>query len=94
MPNNEDLRGLHVIVKGRVQGVFFRQQTKSIAISLKIKGSVKNLSDGSVEIYAFGTEASLKDLENWCYKGPPFAKVETVESTSISYQQRRNFQII
>lgn len=53
---------LHVIFSGRVQGVFFRKTTKEIAESLHIKGTVKNLSDGTVEVRAQGTHRHLQLL--------------------------------
>ena len=48
----ETLRALHIIVKGRVQGVGFRYWTRSLANSLNVKGRVRNLADYSVEIIA------------------------------------------
>lgn len=53
---------MHAIVKGRVQGVGFRATTCYHASSLGLKGTVKNLSDGSVEIYAQGSRAVLDKL--------------------------------
>ena len=50
--DKEALRALHIIVKGRVQGVGFRYWTRSLANSLNVKGRVRNLADYSVEIIA------------------------------------------
>lgn len=52
----------HIIVKGRVQGVFFRKTCQECAKELGLRGSVKNLSDGSVEIFAQGSEEKIKEL--------------------------------
>lgn len=68
----------HIIVKGKVQGVFFRDYTQKKAKSLKLKGTVRNRSDGSVEIYAQGNESQLKKLESWCWEGSPYSNVTGV----------------
>lgn len=51
---------MHAIFKGRVQGVFFRATTKEIADELNLMGNVKNLADGTVEIYAQGSKSQLE----------------------------------
>lgn len=53
---------MHAIVKGRVQGVGFRATVRFYALQLDLKGTVRNLSDGSVEIYAQGSRQKLDDL--------------------------------
>ena len=68
-----------ILVKGRVQGVFFRVSTAQTAIELGIKGHVENLMDGNVRIVAEGTTENLEKLIEWCGEGPPRAKVESVE---------------
>ena len=68
-----------IIVKGVVQGVFFRENTKKLANSLRLKGHVKNNFDGSVEIVASGEDNKVKKLIEWCKRGPPQAKVNSVE---------------
>lgn len=68
-----------IIVKGKVQGVFFRVSTVEKATALGVWGRVENLADGSVKITAGGTTESLKELIQWCDEGPPRATVESVE---------------
>lgn len=68
-----------IIVKGKVQGVFFRVSTVEKATALGVRGRVENLADGSVKITAGGTAESLKKLIEWCDEGPPRATVESVE---------------
>lgn len=65
-------------VKGKVQGVFFRATTKSLAEDLFLKGFVKNQNDGSVYIEAEGEENSLLEFAEWLSEGPPFSSVEKV----------------
>ena len=70
-----------IIVIGLVQGVFYRAQAKEKADALGLTGFVKNLDNGGVEIFAEGPEEKLKELEQWCRKGPPKAKVTDVTVT-------------
>jgi acylphosphatase len=58
----EKLYEMYVIVKGLVQGVGFRAMTRSQALKLGLKGSVRNLNDGTVEIYAQGPKPRLEKL--------------------------------
>jgi acylphosphatase len=69
---------LHIIVKGRVQGVYFRANTQKQASKLNLKGLVRNLPDNSVEIIAQGDSTTLEQLIAWCHKGPLLAKVSEV----------------
>lgn len=69
-------------ITGRVQGVFFRARTKEVADRLGIRGWIRNEPDGSVSVFAEGTEEQLQDLEAWCRRGPPAARVDAVERTS------------
>jgi acylphosphatase len=71
-------RRIHVIVKGRVQGVFFRKTTVQEAERLGLSGWVKNRSDGTVEIQAEGTEEALEAFLAFCRRGPQHARVEDV----------------
>lgn len=73
------MKQLHAIVKGLVQGVFYRSSTKSEAMKLGLKGYVKNLPSGDVEVLAQGDEQKLKELLQWLYQGPSSAQVENVE---------------
>jgi acylphosphatase len=66
-------------VTGVVQGVFYRQSTAAEAGRLGLAGSVRNLSDGSVEVMAEGARAAVEGLVAWCRQGPPSARVESVE---------------
>jgi acylphosphatase len=77
-----DIRA-HIFVEGRVQGVFFRDNTRTVASSLGVNGWVRNLPDGRVEIVAEGTETAVKMLIDWCHKGPAHASVTNVD---VSYE--------
>jgi acylphosphatase len=69
----------HLIIEGRVQGVWFRDSTRAEAIRLGLVGWVKNRSDGSVEVVAEGPEEKVKELTEWCHYGPPAARVTRVD---------------
>jgi len=70
---------VHLIVSGRVQGVFFRAETQSQALHLHLKGWVRNTSDGRVEIIIEGDEENVQRMIDWCHKGPPIANVEGID---------------
>jgi acylphosphatase len=73
------LKQVQLIVRGRVQGVFFRASTQREARRLGLTGWVKNRTDGSVEILAEGEEDGLKDLIAWANRGPSASRVERVD---------------
>jgi len=66
-------------VSGRVQGVFFRAETREQAQRLGLCGWVRNLPDGRVELLAEGDAQAVRSLIAWCRTGPPHARVGRVE---------------
>jgi acylphosphatase len=68
----------HLIIEGRVQGVFFRDTTRREAVGLGLMGWVKNRFDGSVEVVAEGPSDAVQKLVQWCHHGPPAARVTAV----------------
>jgi len=78
MPN-EDVRRLHVFIRGHVQGVGFRHFTMRTAGKLGLQGWVRNLRDGRVEIVAEGRQSRLEELLQDVKRGPVSARVEGVE---------------
>ncbi len=67
-----------IIVTGTVQGVFFRATARMQAKMLGLAGRVWNNPDGSVEIFAEGSQDSLACFIDWCRIGPPAARVDRV----------------
>lgn len=67
-----------VRVKGRVQGVFYRQSTLEQAQQLGINGWVRNLPDGDVEAVFEGTEQAVEQMLAWCRQGPSAARVDDI----------------
>ena len=89
-------KSVHIIVSGRVQGVFFRASTREMALQLAINGFVRNMSDGRVEIVATGPLASIDRFIRWCRQGPPDARVEDIQITECEATDRsdRGFDIV
>lgn len=75
----------HLIIEGRVQGVWFRDSTRNEATRLNLTGWVKNRFDGSVELVAEGAREEVKKLIEWCHHGPPGARVTMVHEIKEDY---------
>jgi acylphosphatase len=75
----------HVIVEGRVQGVFFRHHTQEMAYKLGVNGWVKNRRDGSVEALFEGDKKNVDQIIQWCHRGPSEARVMNVRTTWENY---------
>ena len=83
-----------ITVTGKVQGVNFRNAVKKKADELLIKGEVRNLPDGSVQIIATADELILFQLIDWCYEGPTHAKVEHVDAEDVSLAWFEDFRVV
>ncbi len=79
------------IVSGQVQGVWFRASTQRQAQQLNIRGSARNLPDGSVEVIACGEEAALKRLRQWLQQGPEQARVDEVRCEWVELEPPGGF---
>jgi len=77
------MRKVKILVSGRVQGVYFRLFTQNKAKHFAIKGSVRNLSDGRVEIIAEAEPIIIDKFIQWCRKGPVTARVDHVEVAEL-----------
>lgn len=71
----------HVIISGRVQGVWYRASAKQQADELGLAGWVRNTVEGNVEAQFEGEESNVDAMIAWCWKGPPLAKVADVKVT-------------
>ncbi len=86
-------KGMHILISGTVQGVFFRQKTLEQAQGLSITGWVRNLIDGRVEVEAYGDNAALQKLWQWLHIGPDAVSVTSLEKTDIEFKVITNFTI-
>ncbi|MDD5447979.1 MAG: acylphosphatase [Actinomycetota bacterium] len=68
-----------VLISGKVQGVFFRFETRDVAQSLGLGGWVRNLPDGSVEAVFEGEGKAVERAIEWCRRGPSLAQVKDVQ---------------
>lgn len=76
---------LHLLIHGRVQGVYFRSDARDRARALGLTGWVRNRLDGdTVEIVAEGPAEKLEIFRDWCRQGPPGAYVRRVEELTES----------
>jgi acylphosphatase len=76
----------NILVKGKVQGVYFQVHARDLALKSGIAGQVRNLPDGSVHILAEGEAAAMESFLAWCAVGPSRARVEelVVEEWEVS----------
>jgi acylphosphatase len=85
---------LHLIIQGKVQGVFFRVSAKRIANQLGITGWVKNTPEKHVEIMASGTSELLQQFTDWCREGPSDARVDKVIMKELAGHHFDEFKIL
>ncbi len=83
---------MHAYVSGKVQGVFFRANTADIANRLGVKGWVRNLNNGKVEVLAEGEKEKLNQFLNWLKRGPVWAKVDNVNHEFSDNDEKNKFR--
>ena len=84
---------ISILVRGKVQGVFYRQSAREKALALEITGIVCNRQDGAVYIIATGTKTQLDALLSWCRQGPPRALVTEVEWKEEEFRLYNGFRV-
>ena len=88
------MKHLDIVVKGRVQGVFYRNNTRKKAQELGVKGIVRNEPDGTVYIEAEGEAKAVEALTEWCKQGPPKANVSDLSIQEGNIQGYRDFDVV
>ena len=87
-------RRIRLVIRGRVQGVWYRGSAQEIACELGLTGWVRNLSDGSVELVAEGGSSALEALKAWCKEGSPLAMVQDIlEEEMTPYGEPARFEV-
>lgn len=81
-------------MRGRVQGVFFRDTIRRIAESRDVAGRVRNRSDGAVEAVFEGPAAAVAELVAFCHRGPDGARVEEIEESEEPPEGLEGFRIV
>lgn len=79
------LKRIHLVIRGRVQGVYFRASAVREAKRLGLTGWVKNRPDNAVELVAEGEEDQVKDFLAWAQHGPSTARVDKIDTRWRSY---------
>ena len=87
------VKTLHLVIHGRVQGVFFRDTCREQARAERVNGFVRNRNDGSVEAEFEGSEPAVERMIAWCRIGPPRASVDTVSVERIETVGEQNFRV-
>jgi len=77
------MKTYHYILSGRVQGVAFRFYAERMAEQCGVRGSVRNLMNGDVEVFAQGEEAAIRSFEEFLHRGPRLARVEQLKKEII-----------
>lgn len=88
------MKHLDIKITGKVQGVFFRAMSKAVADQLGIKGSARNVPDGSVFIEAEGDDFSLELFLEFCQKGSDRSVVENVTAIEGELKNYTNFEVL
>lgn len=85
---------VHLLISGKVQGVFFRDSSKMVAQRLHITGWIKNRHDEKVEALISGDENDVKAFVDWCKSGPDRAEVEEVIVSKKEHTSFKKFEIV
>ena len=72
-------KAVHLLISGKVQGVFYRYTAQKMATRLNLRGWIKNLPNGKVEAVAVGAPSAVDTFIAWCQEGPPGAVVTDVD---------------
>ena len=83
-----------LLISGKVQGVWFRASTRDQAEKLGLRGTVRNLPDGSVYLEMEGPEEALEAMLHWCWEGPPLAEVENIRIERTTPEGHDSFRIL
>ena len=82
-----------IIVRGKVQGVWFRASAQQAANNLGLAGWARNCADGSVEIHAEGDKSGVEQFISWCHRGPALAEVSSVGLEWVASESMAAFAI-
>ncbi|MBT3690895.1 acylphosphatase [archaeon] len=88
------MKTLRIYVSGSVQGVFFRKFIKDNADKLNVRGFVRNLEDGRVEILLEGKDDNVKEMLGVCKTGPKHADIKNMEIREIRHQDFKGFKVM
>jgi len=87
-------KSIRLFIRGSVQGIFFRQFIKENAEKYHVKGFVRNLEDGRVEIFLEGNNDDVDAMLPVCRRGPPHAVIRNIEEKDEKFQDFKDFRIL
>ncbi len=87
-------KSVRLFITGTVQGIFFRQFIKEHADKNKIRGYIRNLEDGRVEVFLEGQNNNIDDMIEICKKGPKHAHIRNIEEKPETFQDFKDFKIL
>ena len=87
-------KSVRLYIRGTVQGIFYRQFVKENAERYNVKGFVRNLEDGRVEVFAEGNQEDVDKLIELCRQGPKHSKIENIEIKEERFQDFKEFKLL
>jgi acylphosphatase len=87
------MRTVHLVIKGKVQGVYYRASARDVAREVGVTGWIKNMTDGNVEALVSGPEERVEKFIEWCRKGPKSAEVSEVIVNDSKEKPLTDFRI-
>ena len=88
------MKTIRIHITGMVQGIMFRQFIKDQADKIGVKGYVRNLEDGRVEVAIEGKDQEVNEMLKICRKGAPYSQVKELEIEDIPSQEFKEFKIL
>ena len=88
------MKTIKIRISGTVQGVFFRQFIKDTADNLGVRGFVRNLDTGDVEVVVEGRDEKVNEMLKNCRQGAPHSDVKNVKVEELKYQDLKGFKIL
>jgi acylphosphatase len=88
------MQTVHLLITGKVQGVFFRARAKEIAKKYEITGWIKNTLDNKIEAMIYGQSNKINDFIEWCRTGPEKAQVDDVIIAHLPEIKFDRFEIV
>ena len=88
------MKTLKIIISGTVQGVFFRKYIEEKANELKIRGFIRNLENGDLEVVAEGRDENVNELLGKCKQGPSQSDVKEVRKEELKHQGLKGFKVL
>ena len=86
---------VHILIRGKVQGVFFRQALKVLAIKNNVYGWVRNLKDNRVEVLLEGDSNAINLIVEWAHHGPANARVDEIKFNNEEFKKEfTNFEVL